>query len=170
QRASPQKPKDVEIALSLTPDQVIKGGKAKVSLPEGRAIAVSIPDAVEDGQVIRLKGQGPAGLTGHRADVLARVRFVASATTRIVGRDIFMDIPVPIEKAVKGGKTPFQTPDGKIAVKIEPWTDNGHKMRIKGRGLPKKTGGRGDLYGIVRLTFSDSDREALRAAFTQEAE
>lgn len=164
--AKPPKGKDVELPLQIDVEQAIKGGKAKLSLPDGRTIAVNVPDYVEDGQTIRLKGQGAPGPAGHRGDVLAKVSIKPSDDAmRVEGRKLIVDLDVPLGVAVKGGKVALTTPDGKIAVKIEPWTDSGHALRIKGRGLPLKKGGRADLVAIIRIKLDEDRKAALRALF-----
>ncbi|MGB7431643.1 MAG: DnaJ C-terminal domain-containing protein [Ahrensia sp.] len=165
-QAQPSKGKDIELPLHISVEQAIKGGKAKLSLPDGRTIAVNVPDYVEEGQTIRLKGQGAAGPAGHRGDVLAKVSIKPNDDAmRVEGRKLIVDFDVPLGVAVTGGKVALTTPDGKIAVKIEPWTDSGHAMRIKGRGLPLKKGGRADLVAIIRIKLDDDHKSALERLF-----
>lgn len=165
-QTQPVKGKDIERALKVTINEVIKGGKAKLSLPDNRTIAVSLPDYIEEGQVIRLKGQGAAGAAGHRGDVMATISIVADEDMRVDGRRLIVDLDVPLAVAVNGGKATLATPDGKIAVKIAPWTDSGHAMRIKGRGLPLKNGTRADLVAIIRIRLDEHNKSALEQLFS----
>ncbi|MBO6554143.1 MAG: J domain-containing protein [Roseitalea sp.] len=168
-RAAPPKGRDIEMPLAVPVRDVINGGKAKLALKDGRTIAVTVPKNVQDGQIIRLKGQGETGPAGHRGDVLAKVRIRPEPGMRIDGHAIHVDTDIDLKTAVRGGKAPVQTPDGKIAVKIAPWTSSGQSLRVPGRGLPQKSGKRGDLFAVVRIALDETDREALEQLFADEA-
>ena len=169
-RAQPQKGKDIEVPLRLTAADIFSGHKARVSLPDGRTLSVSLPETVEDGQIIRLKGQGAVGQAGHRGDVLARIVFSADDTSRIAGHNVIIEIDVPLKTAIRGGKVPVMTADGKIALKIAPGANSGHVMRIKGRGLTMKDGKRGDLIARLRIVLDDGDHAALDAFYSMQAQ
>lgn len=168
-RAAPSKGQDIETQLSVSVAQIIAAGRVKLQLPDGRTIAVSLPSGAQDGQIIRLKGQGAPGRAGHRGDVLARVRIKPEPGLRVDGSTIYVDANVDLATAVKGGKATVVTPEGKIAVRIAPWTSSGKTLRIAGRGLPAKNGERGDLYAVVRIMLDDADRAALEALFPDES-
>lgn len=164
-QAAPTKGKDIEVILPVSIHDIIKEGKAKLKLADGRTIAVTIPKGVENDQIIRLKGQGQAGPAGHRGDILARVRFRNDAGIRIEGANILMDVDLPLKTAVKGGKIAVSTPQGKVALKVAPWTSSGAILRLKGRGLPLKTTGNGDLLAVLRILLDDRDKSQLEAIF-----
>ncbi len=140
--------------------------KARLTLPDGRAVAVSIPAGAVEGQVIRLKGQGLAGPAGHRGDVLAKIRFREAEGMRVDGANIVMDVDVPLETAIVGGKLPLTTPDGKkVALTVPAWTSSGQTLRLKGKGLPGAKSGHGDLLAVLQIQLPDENREALEALF-----
>lgn len=170
QQAQPPKGRDIEVPLLVTASDILDGGKARLKLPDGRSVAVTIPNGVENGQIIRLKGQGEAGPTGHRGDVLAKVTFRTENNTRIESPHLVMDVDIPLATAVIGGKVTVSTPQGKIALKIAPWTNSGTAMRLKGRGLPKKTSGHGDLIAILRIIMDEDDRSTLESIFDRRNE
>jgi len=60
------------------------------------------------------------------------------------------------------------TPSGKVAVSVPPWSSSDRKLRLKGRGLPLKTGGNGDLYAHVRIMLPEGGDPALEALFRKE--
>jgi DnaJ-class molecular chaperone len=131
--------------------------------PDGRKIAVKLPGYVEDGQTIRLKGQGEQG-HGAPGDALVRIRFLNHSRYRVEGRDLHVDLPVPLRDAVLGAKVPVETPTGKLALNVPAWSSSDKVLRLKGKGLPDKSGGHGDLYVHVRLMLpegGDSELEAL---------
>lgn len=168
-QAQPTKGRDIEVTLNVPVADAIAAGKVKLTLKDGRTVAVQLPKGVENGQVIRLKGQGETGPAGHRGDVLAKVRLRTQPGVRIDGRDLYLDAPVDLGTAVTGGKATIETPEGrKIAVKIAPWTSSGQTLRVPGRGLPDKAGKRGDLYAVVQVMLDEADREKLEALYASQ--
>ena len=63
----------------------------------------------------------------------------------------------PLKDAVLGARTAVETPGGKLAVNVPAWSSSDKVLRIKGRGLPDKSGGRGDFYAHVRVMLPDGD-------------
>jgi DnaJ-class molecular chaperone len=115
---------------------------------------------VTDGQVIRLKGQGytsPAG--GEPGNANVTVRFRQESRRRIDGSHVTVEVALPFDIAVLGGKLPVDTPDGRIAITIPPMTDGERPFRLKGRGLPGKDGLKGDLIVSLRISLP-ADAEA----------
>jgi DnaJ-class molecular chaperone len=153
------KPADLAVNLDVTLEDVIRGAKVTAVFPDGRKLAVKLPAYVEDGQTIRLKGQGEASPLGGRGDALAKIRFRRHKRYRVDGRDLHVDLPVPLADAVLGAKVPVETPDGKVAVTLPAGSSSDRTLRLKGRGLPVKTGGRGDLYADVRIMLPEGDEE-----------
>jgi DnaJ-class molecular chaperone len=85
----------------------------------------------------------------------------------VEGRDLHVDLPVPLRDAVLGAKIAVETPTGKLAVNVPAWSSSDKVLRLKGKGLPTKAGGHGDLYVHVRLMLpegGDSGLEALMRA------
>lgn len=165
-KAQPPKGKDIEADLAVTPADLMGERKARLTLPDGRTVAVSIPQGATDGQVIRLKGQGLAGPAGHRGDVLAKIRLKQADGARVEGANIIMDVEVPLETAIVGGKVPLTMPDGKkIALTVPAWSSSGQTLRLKGKGLPRAKPGHGDLLAVLQIQLPDEKREALEALF-----
>ncbi|MEO0543770.1 MAG: DnaJ C-terminal domain-containing protein [Pseudomonadota bacterium] len=167
QQAKPAKGRDVRVNLPITIEQILSTDKVKLALPNGRTIAVKIPDGVVDGQTIRLAGQGETGQAGHQGDVLACVVIKASETYRLENGVLVMQAEVPLETVAKGGKLPVATPAGKVALKVKPWLADGRSFRMKGRGLPVGGGKRGDLRVELVVSFSgmsERQKQELTAA------
>lgn len=161
----PAKGRDIEVRLVVTLEDAIAASKVKLALPDGRSVAVQVPAGVEDGQVIRLKGQGIPVAGGEPGDVLAKVQLRPGPSMRVEGRTILADLDVPLAVAVTGGKVPLATPDGRIALKVPAWSSSGQTLRVAGRGLPDKTGKRGDLLAVLRIVLDDNDRARLTALY-----
>lgn len=159
QARSAAKPADLNVNLDVTIEDVIQAAKVTAVFPDGRKLAVKLPAYVEDGQTIRLKGQGDPSPLGGRGDALAKIRFRRHPRYRVDGRNLHVDVPVELADAVLGAKVPVETPDGKVAVTIPAGSSSDRSLRLKGRGLPVKTGGRGDLYANVRVMLPDGDKE-----------
>ena len=130
--------------------------------PDGRKISVKLPVYVEDGQTIRLKGQGEQG-PGGAGDALVKIHFRRHPRYRVEGRDLHVDLPVPLKDAVHGAKLAVETPTGRVAVKVPAWSSSDKVLRLKGRGLPEKTGGHGDLYAHVRLMLPEGGDPELES-------
>ena len=128
----------------------MKGARKRLSLPGGRALDVSIPAGVSEGQVLRLKGQGQPSLTGGPAGaLLVEIHIAAHPHFRREGDDIRLDLPISLKEAVLGGQVRAPTLDGDVEVRIPAGASSGAVLRLKGRGAVKSDGSRGDQ--LVRL-------------------
>lgn len=133
-----------------------------------RSISVKIPKGVHEGQHIRLKGKGSAGIGGGPAgDLFLEVSFAPHPTYRMDGRDIYVDLPVTPWEAALGGKVTMPTPSGEVGVTIPENARSGQKLRLKGRGLPGKSAG--DLYAVLKIVNPSAVTEAGRILFEQMA-
>jgi len=152
---------DVNVSLDISVEEAATGARVTAAFPDGRKIAVKLPDYVEDGQVIRLKGQGEAGPFAHAqpGDALVKIRIRAHSRYRVEGRDLHADVDVPLADAILGMKVPVETPTGRLAVNVPAGSSSDKVLRIKGRGLPLKGGGHGDLYAHVRIMLPEGDGE-----------
>ena len=156
---------DLNAILDIDIEDAVTAAKVTAIFPGGRKIAVKLPKGVEDGQTIRLKGQGEASPFGGKpGDALVKIRLRGSARYRVEGRDLHSDLPVDLPDAVLGAKVAAETPSGKVAVTVPPWSSSDKVLRLKGRGLPDKAGGHGDLYVHLRVMLpekADAELEAL---------
>ena len=150
--------RDINVTLDVTVEEAATAPKVTAMFPDGRKISVKLPAYVEDGQTIRLKGQGEQGL-GAPGDALVKIRFRRHPRYRVEGRDLHADLPVELKGAVLGAKLAVETPTGRVAVNVPAWSSSDKVLRLKGRGLPEKTGGHGDLYAHVRVMLPDGDHE-----------
>jgi len=155
----------VTATAAVTLEQLARGEKARVDLPTGRTVEVAIPPGARPGKIIRLKGQGrsnPAG--GDAGDALITVEFVSHPRFRVDGDTIRGDLEVGLDQAVLGGKVRVDTLEGTVTMNIPPHSSGGRTLRLKGKGLPKVAGGRGDLLLTLRIVLpeeGDPDLDAL---------
>ncbi|PBB37582.1 DnaJ C-terminal domain-containing protein [Mesorhizobium sp. WSM3868] len=162
-RRQPVQAPDLNVTLDITVEEAATAEKVTAMFPDGRKMAVKLPTYVEEGQTIRLKGQGEQG-PGQPGDALVKIHIRRHPRYRIEGRDLHVDLPIELADAVLGAKVAVETPTGKLAVNVPAWSSSDKVLRLKGRGLPEKVGGHGDLYAHVRLMLpegGDADLEAL---------
>lgn len=160
---------DARYALEVDFVTAIKGGRERVTLPDGRALDVNIPAGVTDGQVLRLKRQGGSGLAGGpNGDALITVSIRPHPKFTRDGLDLVAEQEVPLEAAILGEKIRIETLEGDVSVQIPEFASSGRKLRLRGRGIKDaKTGKTGDLYLKLMIALPDTDdparRQALRA-------
>ncbi len=118
-----------------------------------KSLEVTIPAGVRQGSVIRLAGQGESGLNGASSgDLLLHVRIQSHKRFVTAGDDdIEMALPVAPWEAALGAAINVPTLEGTVEMKIPPGTQGGKKLRLRGLGLNKRSGGRGDQY--IKLTI-----------------
>ena len=117
-----------------------------------RTINVRIPPGVEDGQRIRLAGQGEAGLRGAPSgDLYVTVHVKPDKVFGRDGNDLTVTIPVSFSELALGATLSVPTLEGKVGVRVPKGTSDGRILRVRGRGVPKRSGGHGDLLVTVKV-------------------
>jgi DnaJ-class molecular chaperone len=144
---------DVSYAADADLLEAATGAKRKLTLSDGKSLEFSIPAGTEDGQTLRLKGQGRPGLGGAPpGDAFIEIRIKPHPLFTREGDDVHIELPVSLPEAVLGGNVDLPTVDGRITIKIPPGVNSGTLMRLKGRGIVNQTTHRrGDQ--IVKLTI-----------------
>ena len=156
---------DVEAELPVTVDDLLRGGKRRITIA-GKSIDVDLPLGVRDGSVLRLGGQGEPGSNGGPAgDLFLRLRLEPHPRYRVDGDDVELDLPLWPWQAVLGAEVRMETPDGTVSLKVPPDTPAGRRLRLRGRGLPRPGGVRGDLYAVVRIEVPQAPSPAEREAY-----
>lgn len=151
----PVKGSDLSASIQISLSQAVGAEKVEAVFPNGKHLKIKLPQFVEDGQTIRLKGQGEHIVGGTPGDALVTIHFKPSTRFRLEGRDVHVDLPVELTEAVLGGKAEVETLDGRIAVKVPAWSSSDKVLRLKSKGMPLKAGGRGDLYVHVRIMLPE---------------
>jgi DnaJ-class molecular chaperone len=124
------------------------GGAGQVLRP--KTIEVNIPAGVRDGSTIRLAGQGGAAMNGGQpGDLYLHIRLRPHPAFTVRGDDFEIELPIAPWEAVLGAKVEVPTIDGKVELTVPPGAQSGQRLRLRGQGLNKRKGGRGDEY--VRL-------------------
>jgi curved DNA-binding protein len=128
-----------------------------------KTLSVKLPPGVADGDRIRLKGQGGPGFgNGPAGDLYLRIRLVPHPLFDVAGHDLNITVPVAPWEAALGAKITLPTLTGKISLAIAPDSQNGQRLRIKGKGLRTRSGN-GDLFAILKVVMpAKSNPEAMR--------
>src|ERR1700749_3236004 len=137
---------DVNVAMSVSLEEAVKGGEKRVRLPSGKELNVKVPAGVAEGQQIRLRGQGETAAGHPPGDLLITVHIAPHAYFKVDGSDIRLDLPITLYEAVLGGKVRVPTLGGAVELSIPKNTSSGRTFRLKGKGLPKEGGTTGDLF------------------------
>lgn len=142
------KGQDLNAELQLDLKDVYTSQKQTLTV-NGKAIRLTIPAGIENGQTIRIKGHGGPGVNGGPAgDLLITFSLKNSTTFKRDGDNLYTNHDLDLYTAVLGGEVTVNTFDGKVKLKIPPGTQSGTKVKLKGKGFPvyKKEGQYGDLY------------------------
>lgn len=157
-----QRGADVRAKLEIDLEEAIHGGKKRIAFSDGRTLDVSIPKGAEDGQTLRLKGQGQPGRSGA-GDALIDLAIKPHPVFRREGETLVMDLPVSVPDAVLGGKVQAPTPDGAVTLTVPKGANSGQSLRLKGKGLALSGGRRGDLIAKIVLMLPDAPDSELEA-------
>lgn len=165
---------DQEAELELSVEEAYRGGRRSVTIQRAdgpRTFTVTIPPGVTEGQRIRLAGQGGRGSGGGPpGDLYLVVRLLPHPVYRVVGRDLYVDLPLAPWEAALGATVVVDTPGGEATVRVPPGTSSGRRLRLRGRGLPHPRGTPGDLFAEVRVVVPAEPSERERRLYRELAE
>ncbi len=169
--------RDVEADIMVTLEEALRGSNRLITLRRERSggkegdtetYQVKIPPGVADGQRIRLAGQGEPGTgRGRAGHLFLRVCFAAHPDFRVRGKDLYYDLPLAPWEAVLGSRQKIPTLTDPVTMKIPAGTQNGQKFRLRGHGLPTKTGSRGDLYVRAEIRIPPATTEHARELWSE---
>jgi len=155
------KGEDLEADLLVTLEEAGTGGTRDLTLrgeTGTETIRVKIPMGVREGQRIRVPGKGhPAPVPeGKRGDLYLRVRLEKHPDFRVEGDHVFHEVEIEPWEAALGCKVPVPTLNRQhISVTVPEGSAPGRKLRVKGLGLPRRDGSRGDLYVVVQVRLPE---------------
>ncbi len=140
-------------------------GRGRVQVTD--TLTVQIPPGVDDGAQLRVSGRGEAGLRGGRSgDLYVAINVRPHEVFRRAGDDLACEVTVPMTIAARGGTVEMPTLEEPEPIEIEPGTQSGQVVRLRGRGMPRFGGrGRGELVGLLKVEtptdLSDEEVELL---------
>lgn len=150
----PQRGADVSYRLSVPFADAALARKVRLTLRNGRTIDLQIPNGAEDGQTVRLAGQGETGAAGP-GDALVTLAIQPDRRFGRDGDDLRTDVHVPLATAVLGGRQRVATPEGEVMLNVAAGTSSGTALRLKGKGWTTRSGRRGDLLARVLIDLPD---------------
>ena len=140
-------------AISFQTYEADESGQVR---PVTRTLNVKIPKGVANGAVIRLAGQGDKGVgQGVAGDLLLQVNIAPDPRFQVDGHDLHTIVPISPWEAALGGKVKVQTVNGAVTLSIPKGSQNGRKLRIRGKGIPKREGAAGDIIVQLEIRMPD---------------
>ena len=154
-------PQDVRYALEIDFLDAVNGTHKVVAMPDGKTLDITIPAGIEDGQALRLKGQGLPGSDGKAGDAYVTITVRPSPEFQREGHDIISTLPVSLGEALNGASVRVATVDGAVDVKVPKGAKEGAKLRLRGKGVARKSGGRGDQFIVIHIVPPEGADDAL---------
>lgn len=160
---------DLNAELHLNLRDVYETHKRTLTI-NGKNIRLTIPAGVKNGQVIKIKGHGGEGINGGpKGDLNIKFSVENNTPFKLDGDNLHTSVDLDLYKAILGGEITVETFDGKAKLKIAPETQNGTKVKLKGKGFPvyKKEGSFGDLYITYQINMPKNLTEKEKQLFTE---
>ncbi len=157
------KGQDVEASLNLNLREAAKTHQQTFDI-NGKKVRITIPAGVANGQKIKLKGHGNPGYNGGpNGDLFIAFNIEEDHQFKRMGDNLSSELEIDLYTAILGGETLVKTLDGTVNLKVKPETQNGTKVKLKGKGFPvyKKEGEFGDLFVtyIVKVPTNLTEQE-----------
>ncbi|MGF1545144.1 MAG: DnaJ C-terminal domain-containing protein [Parvularculaceae bacterium] len=164
-RAGEARGRDLRYRIEVAFLDAARGGKKRVTMPDGRELELNLPAGLEDGQTLRLRGQGEPGPGGAEAgDVYVEASVTPHPHFERDGLDVHVEAPISLTEAVLGGRITVPTIEGDVSMTVPKGSSSGATLRLKGRGVKNAKGDIGDQYVKVRIVLpegGDPDLEAF---------
>ncbi len=167
---------DVKAEITVSFTVAVEGGEHSLTVQQGSTheqLSVKIPAGIDDGQTIRLAGQGSPGTGGGTAgDLLVTIHIAPHPWFRREGHNLLVDVPVTPSEAALGAKVDVPTlTEGVLVLSVPPGTSSGAKLRLRGKGVRKpKSDDRGDQFVVLKIVMPKELSEEARALYQQLAE
>jgi DnaJ-class molecular chaperone len=159
--------RDVQYKLPVEFLASVNGTTSRVILPDGSALDVVVPAGTHDGQILRLRGKGEPGLGGGKpGDALVEIEVKPHRFFTREGDDIRLDLPVSLTEAVLGAEVRVPTTTGAVSMKVPKGANTGRVLRLKGKGVGRPDGGRGDQYVNLKIVLPDKIHPELETFVT----
>jgi DnaJ-class molecular chaperone len=155
-RPGPARGEDSLSRLAIPMLDAVKGGERRITISTAvgnqESLTVKIPKGIVEGQKIRLAGKGTPGFSGGPAgDLLIEIVYEPDPRFTREDENLATDVNVPFSLATLGGEVKVPTLEGTADLKLPPGTQGGQRLRLKGKGLPKRGGDHGDLFASIRV-------------------
>jgi curved DNA-binding protein len=163
-RRGPTRGQDVHAVFQMDLRQAVEGAEVSIEVPDQGTVRVRIPPGADTGSVIRLPGKGSSGARGGPAgDLVIQTEVKPHPLLRRDGLDLTLTLPVTLDEAYNGASIDVPTFDGTVVLKIPPRSQNGSRLRLRGKGVERKST-RGDLFVELDVRMPDKADDKLGAA------
>ena len=177
-RAQPraQKGADAKADITIPFTMAVEGGDYSLNVQQGsksERLTIKIPAGIDDGQTIRLAGQGGPGVGGGApGDLLVTIQIAAHPWFRRDGSNLLVDVPLTPSEAALGAKIDVPTlTEGLVVLSVPPGTSSGARLRLRGKGVRHpKTGDRGDQFVVLKIVLPKELSEEARSLYQQLSE
>jgi curved DNA-binding protein len=159
----PARGRDVQATVELDLATAIRGTEVSIEVPGQGVVRVRIPPGAEDGDTIRVPRKGGQGPQGGAGDLIIETVMLPHPFIRRDGLDLSLTLPVTVEEAYNGATVEVPTFEGPVLLKIPPQSQNGARLRLRGKGVKRKDA-RGDMYAVLDVRMPDRADEAVAAA------
>jgi DnaJ-class molecular chaperone len=159
--------RDVQYKLPIEFLAAVNGTTSRVILPDGSALDVVVPAGTRDGQILRLRGKGEPGLgSGKPGDALVEIEVKPHRFFTREGEDIHLTLPVSLSEAVLGVEVRVPTITGSVSMRIPKGVNTGRVLRLKGKGVVRPDGSRGEQYVDLKVVLPEKIDPELEAFVT----
>lgn len=136
--------------------EAVNGAKRRITLSDGSTIDITVPPGARDGQLLRLAGKGGPGIGGGPSgDAFIEIVVTPHPLFTRKGDDIHLVLPVSLTEAVLGGKISVPTPTGAVTMNVPKGSNTGTVLRLRGKGVARADGTRGDEYVKLKVVLPD---------------
>lgn len=154
-----------EALLEVSVEDAFNGASRNIQLQEAggrtRTLTVKIPAGSTEGSTLRLPGKDGEG------DLFLKIKIQPHARYTVSDADLTVKLPVSPWEAALGAKVDLVLPDGTIKLTVPPGSQSGGKLRLKGRGFPLKSGGKGDVIAELKIVVPAKLAEGEKALFEE---
>lgn len=159
--------RDVQYKLPVDFLAAVNGATSRVILPDGSALDVIVPAGTRDGQILRLRGKGEPGLDGGKTgDALVEIEVKPHRFFTREGDDIHLALPISISEAILGADVRVPSTTGVVSMKVPKGANTGRVLRLKGKGVVRPDGSRGDQYVNLKVMLPEKTDPELEAFVT----
>ncbi len=164
QARGPMRGNDLQASVEIDLRQAIEGTELAADLPGHGTVRVRIPKGADTGSLLRVPGKGSPGRNGGPpGDLVIETVLRPHPHLRRDGLDLHLELPVTVSEAYNGASVDVPTFEGPVVLKIPPRTQQRAKLRLRGKGVPKKDG-RGDMIVSLDVRMPDKQDDALAEA------
>ncbi len=154
-----------EVALDLALPEMGRDGTSQRVV---KTVRLRVPKGVVEGERLRVPGRGGAGIGhGPAGDLYLDIRLQPHRLFKPVGHDLYLEVPISPWEAGLGSEIEVPTLDSKLMLSVKPGARGGQKLRIVGKGLPKRKDGAGNLYCVLQIVNPTALTERERELYQE---